>query len=86
MQSDFLDLFFAVDGIGWIGPIGLVILGYFMAKESQGLGFIGFILQVLFMANYAQLFNAGEPAYIWHIFILLFGGLSTCLLPTILKR
>lgn len=86
MQTDLLDLFFAIDGIGWIGPIGLVILGYFMAKESKSLGFVGVILLLLFTANYAQLFNAGEPAYIWHIFILIFGGLPACLLPTLLKR
>lgn len=86
MQTDILDFFFTPDGIGWLGPVALIILGFYMAKKSRGLGFVGAILEILFIANYLELIGAGEPAYWWHVALLILGGLPTCLLPTLLDR
>ncbi len=76
MQTDFIDLFTSTDMIGYIGPMALVVLGYYMVKKDKGLGMIAFIVQSLFIAQYLELVGA-TPAYWWHIFILIFGMLFT---------
>ncbi len=76
MQTDFIDLFTSTDMIGYIGPMALVVLGYYMVKKDKGLGVIAFIVQSLFIAQYLELVGA-TPDYWWHIFILIFGMLFT---------
>jgi hypothetical protein len=74
------DLFLSTEMIGYIGPLALVIIGYFVFKKDRFLGVLFFIVECLFIANYIALVEA-TPDYWWHIFILLFGGLFTCVYP-----
>lgn len=76
----FYDLFFSANMWSYLGPMGLVIIGYFLAKKEKVLGVLWFVLECLFVAQYFTLVNA-NPAYWWHIFILLLGGLFTCVYP-----
>jgi hypothetical protein len=69
-------LFFSLDMWGYLGPIGLVIGGYFVMTKDKNLGVIWFLVECLVMAQYFALLEA-TPEYWWHIFILLIGGLST---------
>jgi len=69
-------LFFSLEMWGYLGPIGLVIGGYFVMKKDKNLGVVWFVVECLIMAQYFVLLEA-TPEYWWHIFILLIGGLST---------
>ena len=76
----FYELFLSPEISSWFGPIGLVIVGYFVFKKDRILGVLFFVVECLFIANYIEL-AATTPDYWWHIVILLFGGLFTCVLP-----
>lgn len=76
----FYDLFFSLNMWSYLGPMGLVVFGYFMAKKDRILGVLWFILECLFIAQYLILVDA-TPNYWWHIFILALGGLLTCVYP-----
>jgi len=76
MQTDFLDLFLSTEMIGYIGPLALVVAGYYLVQKDKGLGVIAFIVQSLFIAQYFELVDA-TPDYWWQIFILIFGMLFT---------
>lgn len=76
MQTDFIDLFLSTEMIGYIGPLALVVVGYYLVKKDKGLGVIAFIVQSLFIAQYLDLVGA-TPDYWWQIFILIFGMLFT---------
>ena len=76
MQTDFIDLFLSTEMIGYIGPLALVVVGWWLVKKDKGLGMIAFIVQSLFIAQYLELVGA-TPDYWWHIFILIFGMLFT---------
>jgi len=65
---------------GYLGPMGLVVIGYFLAQKDRILGILWFVLECLFVAQYLVLV-AITPDYWWHIFILLLGGLFTCVYP-----
>jgi len=80
METMFEELFLGTDMIGYIGPLAMVMVGYVIAKKDQILGVLYFIVECLFMAQYFALLDA-TPGYWWHIFILLFGGLFTCVYP-----
>lgn len=77
--SMFFQLFFSMNMWGYIGPLGLVIIGYFVAKETKNLGIVWFLVECLVIANYLVLVSA-TPEYWWHILILLI-GLFSCLYP-----
>jgi len=76
MATDFIDLFLSTEMIGYIGPLALVVVGWWLVKKDKGLGVIAFIVQSLFIAQYHELVGA-TPDYWWHIFILMFGMLFT---------
>ncbi len=80
MQTDFIDLFLSTDMIGYIGPLALVVTGWYLVKKDKGLGVIAFIVESLFVAQYLELVGA-TPDYWWQIFILIFGMLFTVVLP-----
>lgn len=77
--SMFFQLFFSLNMWGYLGPIGLVILGYIVANKEKSLGIIWFLVECLVLANYLVLVSA-TPDYWWHIYILLF-GLFLCVYP-----
>lgn len=76
----FYDLFFSANMWSYLGPMGLVVIGYFLVTKNKILGILWFVLECLFMAQYFTLVPA-NPDYWWHIFILLLGGLFTCVYP-----
>jgi len=76
----FYDLFLSSEISGYFGPLAIVIIGYFVMRKERALGILWFIVECLFMAHYFALVDA-TPAYWWNIFILLFGGLFTCVFP-----
>ena len=65
---------------GYLGPTALVIIGYFVAKKDRILGIFWFVMECLVIGYYLALVSA-IPDYWWHIYILLFGGLFTCVYP-----
>ena len=81
----FSELFLSLDMWGYLGPIGLVIIGYALAEKDKTLGIFWFIVECLFVAHYLDLV-AATPQYWWHIFIILLGGLFTCVFPLITRR
>ena len=74
------ELFLSTGIIGYIGPLAIVVLGYVLATRDKGLGIIAFMVQCLFAAQYFALIEA-TPAYWWHVFIILLGGILTCVVP-----
>jgi hypothetical protein len=76
----FQELFMTTTMWGYLGPMFLVIAGYVLSKRDRLLGILWFVMECLFIAQYAGLAVA-EPRYYWHLFIVLFGGLMTCVYP-----
>lgn len=76
----FEELFLETTFWGYLGPMALVIIGYFLSKKERYLGVLWFIMELLFIAQYMGMIDA-TPQYWWHIFILLFGGIFTCVFP-----
>ncbi len=76
----FYQLFLSMDMWGYLGPLALVIGGYFVAKKEKILGVLYFVVECLFVVQYIALVSA-TPEYWWHILILLLGGLFTCVYP-----
>lgn len=76
----FSEIFLSTEIWGWFGPMILVIVGYYLAEKSIVLGVLMFLLDCLTISYYATLVDA-TPAYIWHIFILVIGGLLTLVIP-----
>ena len=69
---------------GYFGPLGLVIIGYFVAKKELTLGVLYFVVECLVVAHYLSL--VGEtPEYLWHALIVLLGGVFT-LTPALSTR
>ena len=73
-------LFLSTEMYGLLGPLGLVLIGYYLAEKDKMLGVFWFIVDVLFASYYYQLLDA-TPAYWWHIIIILFGGIFFCIFP-----
>lgn len=76
----FSELFLSLEMWGYLGPMALVLIGYMVSKKDRNLGVLWFVMECLFIAQYAGLIDT-TPQYWWHLFILLFGGLITCVYP-----
>ena len=76
----FYDLFLSTGISGYLGPLALVIIGYMVMKKDKFLGVLWFVVECLFIAQYIDLVGV-TPDYWWQIFILLFGGMFTCVYP-----
>lgn len=74
------ELFLSTEMWGYLGPIAMVMIGYYVARRDRILGVLWFVFECLFIAHYLSLVDA-TPAYWWHTIILLFGGLLTCIYP-----
>ena len=78
--SIFFQLFLGVNMWGYLGPMALVIGGYFAMKKATSLGVIWFIVEVVVMAQYFALVEA-TPEYWWSIFIIMLGSIFTIAFP-----
>jgi len=76
----FYEIFLSTGISGYLGPMAIIIVGYILINKNTALGIIWFIVECLMIAQYAALLDA-TPDYIWQIYILLFGGLLTCVFP-----
>jgi hypothetical protein len=76
----FYELFLSTEMWGYLGPFLVVYIGYLLAKKDLFLTVLWFVVECLLVANYLTLV-AETPGYWWHIFILMLGGLFTCLYP-----
>ena len=74
------ELFLSTGFVGYLGPLLLVVLGWFLVKKDKGLGVIAFIVESLFVAQYLALVET-TPDYWWQILILIFGMLFTVVFP-----
>ena len=74
------EVFLSLQIWGYFGPLALVIIGYAIARKNMLLGVLWFIVECLFIGHYLDLVSA-TPQYWWHIYILLLGGLFTCVFP-----
>jgi len=74
------DVFLSLELWGYFGLLFLIVGGYIIAKKNTFLGILWFIVDCLFIGQYLNLVSA-TPQYWWHIFILLLGGLMTCVYP-----
>lgn len=79
-ENVFFNLFLSLQLWGYFGPLALVIVGYVLARKDKFLGVLWFIVECLFIGQYFAQVDA-TPQYWWHIFILLLGGLLTCVFP-----
>ena len=78
--SIFFQLFLGVNLWSYLGPMALVVGGYFAMKKDTGLGVIWFMVEVVVMAQYFALVEA-TPEYWWSIFIIMLGSLFTIAFP-----
>ena len=76
----FYDMFLSLELWGYFGPLALVIIGYWLMNKDRFLGVLWFIIECLVISQYLVLVST-TPDYWWHIYILLFGGLFTCVYP-----
>jgi hypothetical protein len=81
----FEEVFLSTEIWGYFGPFALVIIGYYIAKEDSNLGILWFVLECLVVAQYLDLVTA-TPSYWWSIFLLLLGGIFTCVFPLLDRR
>ena len=78
--SIFDEVFLSLDMWGYLGPMAMIVIGYVLTKKEKFLGVLWFAVECLFVSQYLALVEA-MPDYWWHIFILLVGGLFTCVYP-----
>lgn len=74
----FNEIFLSLEMWGYLGPFALVFVGYYLSKKDRFLTILWFVVELLFVAGYLDLVGA-EANYWWHVFILLLGGLFTCI-------
>ena len=79
-MTTFEDLFLSTGMVGYLGPLALVMIGYFVSKKNKLLGVFYYVVECLIAAQYLDLVEA-TPDYWWQIFILLLGGLLFCVYP-----
>jgi hypothetical protein len=79
------EIFLSLEMWGYLGPMALVVIGYYLSKTNVTLGVLWFIVECLFVSRYFELVEA-TPDYWWHIILLLLGGLFTCIYPLIDQR
>jgi len=79
----FYDLFLTTDLWGLFGPLGLVVISYFMIKKARPLGIFFIIVDSVILAQYFALVDA-TPFYWWQIFVLILGVIQ-CMLQMISK-
>ena len=87
MQSAYdllFELFLSTGMTGYLGPLAIVIIGYFVTQKDKALGVLWFVVECLFMAQYFALLEA-TPDYWWQIIILLLGGVLV-LIPQLMDR
>jgi len=80
----FYFLFLSDEFYSYFGPLLLVIVGFVLGKKDKVLGVVWFIVECLFVAQYATLLET-TPDYIWHFFIILLGGIVV-LIPALMDR
>ena len=61
---------------GYLGPLGLITIGYIVTSKEKNLGFLFFIVESIVIVTYLNL-AAVTPDYWWHAYIMLFGCMST---------
>ena len=79
----FEELFLTTDMWGLFGPLGLVVISYFMIKKARPLGIFFIIVDSVILAQYFTLVEA-TPFYWWQSFILIMGVIQ-CMLQMISK-
>lgn len=81
----FEEMFLATDMWGLIGPIAIVMIGYLLIERDKYLGIFWMLVEAYFIASYYELFLS-DPAYSWHITVLLFGVVFFCLFPLMFSK
>lgn len=76
----FYEVFLSLSISGYLGPLALIVVGYILTKKATILGFLWWLVEWLFVAQYLELVDA-TPAYWWHVFLLIFGGLFVWVFP-----
>lgn len=85
-EINWLNEIFLTTGIwGLFGPMIVIILGYFLAKESKLLAIFWWIMEILIASQYFDLV-AETPAYWWNILFLILGGFFLCIFGAVGKR
>ena len=80
----FYFLFLSSEFYSYFGPLLLVIVGYVLGRKDKVLGVVWFIVECLFIAQYATLLET-TPVYIWHFLIILLGGIVV-LIPALMNQ
>lgn len=79
----FYFLFLSSEFYSYFGPLLLVIGGFVLGRKDKVLGVVWFIIECLFIAQYATLLQVTFQ-YIWHFLIILLGGIVV-LIPALMK-
>ena len=73
----FNEVFLSTGIAGYFGPLGVIIIGYYLAKKEQTLGVLWFVVECLIIYNYLVLIET-TPEYWWQVLIILVGGVLPC--------
>ena len=84
MQTDLIDFFLETNMLGLLGPLAFIVAGFLFGSKNKGVALLFFIVDCVFMAQYADLAYA-TPFYYWQVLILLIGGFMV-LIPAFTKR
>jgi len=68
----FFELFLSSNMWGYLGPIGLVVIGYLLIQKEKALGIFMIIIYSLVISHYLSLVDT-NPGYWWHTIILILG-------------
>ena len=74
----FDELFYSTELWGYLGPLALVLIGAKLTHEDKNLGLLWYIV-MMFMTAYFYL--PSITTYYIQVFIMLFGGAVTCIVP-----
>lgn len=75
------ELFYSTELWGFLGPAAIVFIGWYASKKDKNLGGFWFILELIMIATFYAPLLPTHGVYLYHMLIILVGGILTCLLP-----
>ena len=78
----FEEIFYSKEVWGYLGPLLLVYVGYRITKEDKNLGLLWFIVMIFMSLYYME----HIVDYSVHFFVMIFGGIITCVVPQFKRK
>lgn len=80
------ELFYSTEVWGYLGPLGIVVIGAVVAKRDWKMGILYFIVEMLIVTHYFSLMVGTSWDYVWHMYIIFFGGLFLNVFPVVFHK